>query len=230
MVWYADQNKLLRPIRGTSGAILICVPTLIGPFIGDNSMVNKCLICGKEFYIRPSRVKKGWGKYCSRKCFYLSDAYLVARRITLTKPRIIIICEYCGKEFKRLPSEIKRGQQFCSKKCKHKTMPTGHDAYNWRGGRSIIKSNNRKYYMMYAPSHPANVNGRVFEHRLIMEKHIGRYLTDKEVVHHINFDGLDNRIENLMLFANNGKHLSYEFANKRSDKSRQGSSVCLLNS
>ncbi len=36
MVWYAEQNNLLRPVRGTSGAIPICVPTLSGPFIGDN--------------------------------------------------------------------------------------------------------------------------------------------------------------------------------------------------
>jgi hypothetical protein len=56
-------------------------------------------------------------------------------------------------------------------------------------------------------SHPnCGKQGYVAIHRLIMEKHLGRFLTKQEVVHHINHIMADNRIENLELFASRGQH------------------------
>lgn len=123
-------------------------------------------------------------------------------------------CTVCNNEI-IFQSKGDLGRRFKTKKCiscYRKTEMSGDKHPHWKGGKVITDSG---YVMIFNPKHPfVNAYGYVREHRLVMEKHLGRYLTKKEVVHHLNGIKTDNRIENLELTTQNA-HARHHFTKGR---------------
>ena len=91
--------------------------------------------------------------------------------------------------------------------------------HNWKGGTFISHG----YVWEYASEHPRNQKGYVQQHRLVMERHLGRQLSHQEDVHHINGDKADNRVENLVILTRS-KHMSQHKTTTK--RNRNGRFTC----
>ncbi len=148
--------------------------------------ISHCEKCGKEFHAHTGRRESN--RWCSSACFYSSK-------------RVYRVCPNCKKEFYHLKGKPRTN---CSRKCWHESSGrTVHAQPTFKGVRHVTT---RGYVYIHSPDHPL-VQGkpykRVAEHRLVMEKFLGRYLHPWELVHHKNESGdkQDNRLENLELWC-----------------------------
>jgi len=149
-------------------------------------------------------------------------------------------CATCGKIIWRYTSSLKNAKTYyCSDICKGKAAIVGLNEYwvkrtgqpypgtgkkgnlcpSWKGGVTYThrQGNYKPVRHVRCPNEylpMARKDHYVMEHRLVVARAIGRCLLRSEVVHHINHDPQDNRLENLALFSSNREHRCYEAKGK----------------
>ena len=99
-------------------------------------------------------------------------------------------CIKCNKEFFAPDTYSKRGgAKFCSPHCSNSYHPDNLNG-RWKGG---IKKRPDGYIRILIPQ----TNKYEYEHRIVVQSFRKKPLDKNEVVHHINGNTSDNRIENL---------------------------------
>lgn len=122
------------------------------------------------------------------------------------------ICETCEKLFYRSPSEtIKSKPRYCSRHCAFKGM---------KGQlKTITPIKDRKWFKSAKGYLVTTIRGKwLWQHRWIVEKHIGRSLKKEEIIHHLNGIKTDNRIDNLAVCSNKSH---YEFIKKLQERIKE---------
>jgi hypothetical protein len=133
-------------------------------------------------------------------------------------------CSVCGKEIYVDRANFKKSKKsICSIECRRILSSAPDGAKKNKRGRKELDG----HILIKQINHPFAKKGWVPEHRYVVEKNIGRYLESDEIVHHINMDKKDNRIENLHVFKTNTEHfLSHGTLNKCVKKLIEDGIIC----
>lgn len=145
------------------------------------------MVCARAFYRNQSSLVKN-PTYCSKAC----------QNVGQTRPPVVKDCIGCGRELRLKPSQGVR--QYCSRGCESLARikrPTGIE----HNGRPV-KFDQFGYVMVWEPDHPnRSMKGWHYQHRLVMEQVMDRFLQPDEQVDHINRIKDDNRPENLQVLS-----------------------------
>lgn len=156
-----------------------------------------CAWCGLEFHKLDRFVEQSANHFCSRSCAARLNNRKFPKRTR--SARRTKICQQCGCEYElRVRGWRAEKQKYCGRDCAADSLRIRIDSpEGWKqNGKFIDRS--KGYVLAYAPWHPKATNrGYVYEHRLVMEEKLGRFLRSDEHVHHRNGTRWDNRPENL---------------------------------
>ncbi|WP_077325753.1 HNH endonuclease signature motif containing protein [Virgibacillus siamensis] len=168
-----------------------------------NKYMYECIKCNEIFKSYNPKPK-----YCSKKC---KDEYSKQKIKTDEIKRLykeghtqLEIATKLGATQKIIYSRMK--EEGIKARTPKKRNQFGKNNSYWKNG--IIKD--KGYVLEKTPGHPraSKVGDYVYQHVLIMERHLGRRLNwngadnpDSEIVHHKNEIKDDNRLENLELMT-----------------------------
>lgn len=99
--------------------------------------------------------------------------------------------------------------------------------YSLNIGNEIINVTGRKrtkhgYILLCIKNHPnSDGNGYIFEHRVMMEIYLGRFLKKDEIVHHLNEIKHDNRIENLKVMTTSDHTTFHNLGTKHTEHAKK---------
>lgn len=155
--------------------------------------IHKCVLCGDDF--GSYRISS---KVCSKDC-------RISHNREINRRGMYRACKTCGKDFWVKKSEDRRGsvRTYCSMSCQfpNKKLGLPYGEYFSYDGYIVISTlkDGRK---------------QIKKHRFIMENHLGRKLRPDEIVHHINENKIDNRIENLQVVSRSEHNKIHKFLHK----------------
>lgn len=168
----------------------------------EKTLKEMCFILGVKSPITASRILNAYG-------ISTDDNERRANRTRNGKDekafRTFLINEYCQKRrsIDSLAEEFNVSATTIRKRLDKYGIPRrsrNEKSSCFTGGRNICSNG---YVEIIVPGHPAtNVRGYVYEHRIVAEKKLGRYLLSNEVVHHIDGNKTNNSPNNLIVLSN----------------------------
>jgi hypothetical protein len=147
-------------------------------------MQINCSKCFKKFSIKPSRLKDGYKKYCSRSCAHSSTR--------LGKDVTCHACETTVYKSLKAISGSKSGTFFCTKSCQtiwRNKIYVQEKHANWKGGHS-----SHRELLLRSDASPTCALCDAADVRIL-------------AAHHIDEDRSNNTIENLAWLCHNCHHL-----------------------